>query len=530
MIRRLLFISLVSFSVCLSGIAAAAERIDAELIPSHDARQVGLERMWFTQLDGSPAPGASGNLQLLVSLDQSQTICLVTDQNGVKYSFSERNLDTFGQPLGAEGAAKAAAEQVRLLKARDGLDATVETQKVPDVRIIATTTRGVVHSIDAESGRLLWKTPVGNSTYPTTAAAANDKWVAVVNGQRLYMLQTSDGSIVAERRFSTSVPSANPALTGDTAFVPMLSGQLIAYGFGPGAPSWPNVYYAQGAVLFPPTAIGKRVLWATEKGIVTAASAGKPTIDYRVRLDDPIAGPIVYLPPDKMLVVTTSGYLYCMDYRSGALQWRYSSGDRTAQPASVVDTMAYLISREAGMQAVSTDIGEQKWWSPTIKQFAAATKTKVYTVNAAGRLAILDIQNGSLLGELNLNLTDRVFVNNQTDRVYIGTRTGIVQCLRETAAYWPTIHTTGAEAVPARAEVAPVEGAEGAPADAAQPDDPFANPGAGAKPAAEAKPAAGKPADEDPFGDKPADAPAEKPKSNPFEDTPTEEESGGENG
>ena len=257
--------------------------------------RVGLERVWFTQLDGTTAPGASGNLQLVVSLDQSQTISLVTDQNGVKYSFSERNLDTFGQPLGVDGAANAAAEKVRLLKARDGLEATVETNKVPDIRIIGTTTRGVVHSIDAESGRLLWKTPVGNSTYPTTAAAANDKWVAVVNGQRLYVLQTSDGSVVAERRFSGSVPASNPALTGDTAFVPMLSGQLIAYGFSPEAPSWPNMYYAQGVVKYPPTAIGKRVFWATEKGIVTAASAGQPTVDYRVRLDDPIAGPIVYL-------------------------------------------------------------------------------------------------------------------------------------------------------------------------------------------------------------------------------------------
>lgn len=527
MIRRLPFISLAVFSVCLPVIASAAERLDAELIPAHDARRVGLERVWFTQLDGSPAPGSSGNLQLLVSLDQSQTICLVTDQNGVKYSFSERNLDMFGKPLGAEGAAKAAAEQIRLLKARDGLDATVEQQKVPDVHIIATTTRGVVHSIDAESGRLLWKTPVGNSTYPTTAAAVNDKWVAVVNGQRLYMLQTADGSIVAERRFSGSVPAASPALTGDTAFVPMLSGQLIAYGFGPAAPSWPNVYYAQGVVRFPPTAIGKRVLWATEKGIVTAALASQPTVDYRVRLDDPIAGPIVYLPPDKMVVVTTNGYLYCMDYRSGALLWRYSSGDRTAQPASVVGTQAYLVSREAGMQAVSTDIGEQKWWAPTITQFVAATKTKVYAVNAAGRLAILDIQNGSLLGELNLNLKDRVFVNNQTDRVYVGTHTGIVQCLRETSAYWPTIHATGAEAIPARAEGTPEEGADAAPAAADQPDDPFANPGAGAKPEAEAKPEAGKPADEDPFGEKPADAPADDPKSDPFEDAPADKDDGG---
>jgi outer membrane protein assembly factor BamB len=517
---------------CLSGVPARAERIDTDLVSARNAQRVGLERVWFTQLDGITAPGASGNLQLVVSLDQSQTICLVTDQNGVKYRFSERNLDTFGELLGAEGAANAAAEKVRLLKARDGLAATVETNTVPDIRIIGTTTRGVIHSIDAESGRLLWKTPVGNSTYPTTAAAANDKWVAVVNGQRLYVLQTSDGSVIAERRFSGSVPASNPALTGDTAFVPMLSGQLIAYGFSPEAPSWPNVYYAQGAVKYPPTAIGKRVFWATEKGIVTAASAGQPTVDYRVRLDDPIAGPIVFSPPDNMLVVTTDGYLYCLNYRSGDLIWRYSSGDQTAQPASVVDELVYLVSREAGMQAVSTAAGEQKWTAPTIKQFVSATKTKVYAVNAAGNLVILDIQNGGLLGELHLNPTDRAFVNNQTDRVYVGTHTGIVQCLRETSAIWPTIHVTSLELAPARAKDGTGQGGEAAAADATQPDDPFAAPAAGAKPA-DAKPAADTPADDDPFGDKPAVEPARKaagkPKSNPFEDDESGEEDGGEN-
>ena len=164
--------------------------------------------------------------------------------------------------------------------------------------------------------------------------------------------------------------------------------------------------------------------------------------------------------------------------------------------------------------------GEQKWTAPTIKQFVSATKTKVYAVNAAGNLAILDIQNGGLLGELALNPTDRVFVNNQTDRIYVGTRTGIVQCLRESSAIWPTIHVTGLELAPGASERGYGTRRRGGRRGCNNNQTIRLQP----RPRTTSRPTrnGSKPADDDPFGEKPADEPAEepgeKPKSNPFED------------
>ncbi|MHB0958380.1 MAG: outer membrane protein assembly factor BamB family protein [Pirellulaceae bacterium] len=473
MIRRLfaLLLLLVVWTVLAP---VGAEPSEAGLITSQSAQRYGLDRAWFTQLNGSPAPGLAGNLQLHVSTDRSQTVFLITDQHARTYSISDRHLDTFGQPLGVEGAQKAASEKMRLLRL-EGVEATVQQNVIPDITLYATTTGGVIHAIDAETGTIRWTTPVGQSDYPTTAATVNDQWVAVINGQHLYLLRAGDGSIVEQRRLIGGVPAAGPAIAGNSVCVAMLNGSLYSYTFGPTDTKTAEVYYAPGIVQFKPTAIGNRVLWPTNKGVITAIEIGRAGVTYRLLLEDAVAGPLVYSPPSQLLVVTDRGYLYSFDVKTGGVKWRFSTGDRTAEPASVVGTTVYLMSREAGMHAVSTETGEDLWWAPSARRFIAATKEKVYASTHTGTLLVLDIRSGAVISEIPIDPTNRVFVNNQTDRIYVGTSTGLVQCLHELDAYWPTIHVTGGELAAADAAEAEGEVPAEVPAEAAgQPTDPFA--------------------------------------------------------
>ncbi len=364
------------------------------------------------------------------------------------------------------------------------------------------TSRGVVRAIDAETGRILWTTPVGQSDRPTTAATVNDQWVAVVNGQELYLLRAEDGNLVEQRRLHGGVPAAGPAIAGNAVCVPTLSGQLFTYSLGPKDPKWPVVYHAHGLVEFAPTAIGNRVLWPTDKGVITAIDTGRPGVTYRLQLEDAIAGPLVYSPPSQLLVVTDNGYLYSFDIKTGGVKWRFSTGDQTAEPAAVVGDTVYLMSRDAGVYAVSTATGEAKWSAPGARRFVAATKDKVYASTNTGVLMVLDINAGNVISQIPMSPTDRMFANNQTDRIYIETRSGLIQCLHEQGAYWPTIHVTGGELAAADAAQAKPED-KASPNPEAQPTDPFAK---------EPADAAGQP--EDPFGKKPA----ADPKANPFED------------
>jgi outer membrane protein assembly factor BamB len=449
-----------------------ADRTTSGLMPALTAERHGLERVWFTPVRINPARGEIAHLQLHVSLATSQTVFRVVDRLGREELISERHLDTFGRPRGVDGAQQAAAERVRLLQLQ-GIEATVEQQVIPDITLYVTGSRGTVHALDAETGAIRWITNVGRSDFPTTPTAFNDHFVAVVNGQWLYVLKAEDGALVGQRRIVGGTPAAGPAIMGATVFVPTLSGRLLAYAFGPDDNSWAERFYARGTVRFPPTVIDDRVLWATDHGVVSSVIAGRQSVHFRVRFSDAIAGPLVYSPPGNVLVVTESGYLYGFDIKTGAIVWRFSTGDEMAQPASVVGDTAYLMSRHAGMHAVSTTDGSTKWWAPTARRFIAATQQRVYTTTTTGLILVLDGATGNLVSRIPVDPTDQVFNNNQTDRIYVGTNSGLIQCFRERGAWWPTVHVTGAEMAQAdAAAAAPADGA--GPADAAAPRDPFA--------------------------------------------------------
>lgn len=535
MIRRLVIAALSLLACHLPMASVMAQPIDGGLIPVSVAQQYGLERAWYTQARLSPARVELVYLKLHVSTTRSQTIFRVTDQYGMTTNYSERHLDVFGQALGVEGAQKAANEKVRLLKL-NGVDATVEQNVVPDITLYFSSSTGIVQAADAETGLIRWTASVGRSDYHTTELAASDELVATVNGQNLYVLRADDGTAVAQRRVAGGTPATGPAIAGMTVFVPTLSGELHAYRFGPDAHPWTKIFRSTGAVQFPPTAIGDSIVWPTDAGVVTAIDPTRAGAKYRLQFDDPIAGPLVYSPPARMLAVTNSGYLYSFDVKSGAIRWRYSTGDATAEPASVVGSTAYLVTRNAGMRAIDTATGAEKWWARDVAHFVAATKNRVYTTTTNNVLTLLDVDSGQILAEIPLNLGDKAFVNNQTDRIYIGTETGLIQCLREQDAYWPTVHVTGGEfaAMQAAEEAAAAAQRKGIrkPADGdAQPTDPFAPAGAGrdpfAKPAAEpAQPQPAKPQPDNPFEDGNASPPAnaDPAKADPAEDDPADDD------
>ena len=84
--------------------------------------------------------------------------------------------------------------------------------------LFALTDRGGLHAIDAETGRTHWTTQAGRPEHPSLAPAANDKYVAVVNGSRIYIIDRVTGRAVWDRPLGDA-PGAGPVLT-DTLIAP----------------------------------------------------------------------------------------------------------------------------------------------------------------------------------------------------------------------------------------------------------------------------------------------------------------------
>ena len=57
-----------------------------------------------------------------------------------------------------------------------------------------------------------------------------------------------------------------------------------------------------------------------------------------------------------------------------------------------------------------------------------------------GRLIILDQETGTRLATLPTNGVDFVFLNRETDRLYFGTKSGLMQCFRESKQEYPRVH------------------------------------------------------------------------------------------
>ena len=323
--RRIL---LCLFVLLLASSTAEAQLRSTALVSPESARQLGLERMWFTQLHLDRSRGRMGGLHMHVSSTEAHTIFQITD-GGKRYVFSQHDRDAFGQAVGVDGAKKRAedkqAEIKKALEVAGKPDAQppaaeiqsppVETHVVPKITFYATSERGLLHAIDGETGRTLWTTNVGNPRFPMTAAGANDKFVGVCNGSTLYVMLASDGSLVWTRP-AISSPGAGPALSTDLIFVPMVTGQIESFLLeDPKRPV--KIYQSFGRAMVQPVVSANSVAWPTDKGQLYVGMANDFGVRFRMEASDAITSSPAFLAPDKIFVTSLDGYIYCVERIAG---------------------------------------------------------------------------------------------------------------------------------------------------------------------------------------------------------------------
>jgi outer membrane protein assembly factor BamB len=488
------------------------------LIAPPAARQLGLERMWFTQMSLGGRGRVSG-LNQHVSATQAHTVFQITF-DGKRYVFSQLDRDAFGKELGVEGA-QAEANR-KLTEIQSDLDAAakiaadkglpapaaklpeIETFVVPRITLYGTSERGSIDAIDGETGKTRWTAAVGNPRYPTTAASANDKYVAVLNGSTLYVLLAEDGSLIWSRMMA-SAPGAGPALTDEFVYAPMLTGRVEAYFLE--EPKRPvAVFQSFGRTMVQPTVSVNSVAWPTDEGNLYVALAHDAGLRFRLEAKDSIDSAPAFLAPERVFATSLDGYVYCVHERRGNILWRFTTGEPISHaPVALIDTV-YAITNRGNMYAIGADDGQERWLTSGIKKYVAGNETRLYVMDTRGNLTVLDRATGSRLGALATNLIDLPSMNVVTDRLILATSKGLVQCLRQTNIHWPQVVNEAELARPAAEKTTPTPTPTPTPAPAAGEPmppaadpfgaDPFGAPAAKPAPAPAPAPAAAEP---DPF-------------------------------
>lgn len=363
----------------------------------------------------------------------------------------------------------------------------IEFVNYVDGLLLVQSSLGVLTALDAETGRTLWETRVGTREGSSSEPAANSKYVVVLNGSTLFVIDRKDGGIAWKKRVSRA-PGAGPGVSETHVFVPMLSGLIEGYDLAAGAKQTPWNYQATGRVLTPPMTTPLSVSWTTDTGYFYVADPAAAGIKYRLESGGAMhARPAAWSP---MLYATSlDGFVYAIEETKGNIRWKQSLGEPIFKQPVAVTGAVLVIPEFGGMYCLDPATGEIRWHTPAIQQFVAASPTRIYAADELGALAIIDTASGARVGTLPVSGSTAKHMNSRSDRIYLVDDNCLVQCLHEPHLTQPALHV----------QPAPVKEDRGAPAVKR-----------GTAPAEEAAPSEERPAEEppaeEPAGDNPFDA------------------------
>lgn len=414
-------LALFALSLLLGGASAAqAQSVRGGIIPAQMARRQGLERAWVAQVEIDRARG-----------------------------------------------------RVAYVNLHDGL-------------LLVQTDQAALQVLDAETRRTLWIAHMGRPGQPASKPAASDKFVVATNGSRLYLFERATGRALWERHLS-SVPSAGPVVGRDRVYVPLVTGIVASYRLpSPNDDETPLEkmfkdtamnYQGKGMADAPPIVTPNGVLWGSSGGNVYMCDLDDMRAKWRFKTHDAISAPLFYHPP-LVLAASRDGYVYALREKQGDARWQFSAGNPVAESPLAIGDAVFAICETGGMFRLNAQTGEQEWYAPNIFKFLSASPTRLYTADSSGRLLILDARSGARLGTLPTEYLPLKIFNAETDRIYLGTRAGMIQCLREQELVEPFVH--GQSVKPAEGETSEEEeGEEKEKSEtpekpAVDPNDPFA--------------------------------------------------------
>ncbi|MCH2359717.1 MAG: PQQ-binding-like beta-propeller repeat protein [Pirellulales bacterium] len=470
--------------------AANAQFARKGLIDRNAARNVGLERIWHLQVPMNPYASEIKDVYVHVSTQQARWVYEV--QQGPKsWFFADDQLDQFGRPVGKKAAEILAANK----KAELG-DAEILEHGVPTVRIALLTNRGDVTLVDGETGAVLWTKTVGNPRHAAVGVCTNDELTVVLTGLRMYVIRNSDGHVISEK-ITKGVAGASPVITerrtattfnyevnqnGENSYsmiyVPTIENRMDLYDLdkeiktgGPDAlASYPKGLPGFGRGLMQPTLGSKSIAWPTDQGVVYVADLVTNKVDRQLRTLGTITSPVAYIPGvRRFLTASSDGYVYCFKEDDPDDMWRSSIGEPIYREPILVDGNAYVVTRSYKLHQLDLSTGAEKWIVPNVERVISISDNRIYCVQVGGNLMVLDENQGTPLRTVPMQSVDFTFLNTMTDRMYIGTKDGLLQCVRELNQTFPVVHTKASESAVADAAAADANAVDDQPK-----EDPFA--------------------------------------------------------
>lgn len=288
------------------------------------------------------SPTVSGGTVYFGSDDENLHAVRATDGTERWVFETERAVRT--EPVVADGTVYCASMDGRLyaLDAASG-DATWDFRTNDTVSSRPTVTEGIVYlgaddgrvyALDRSTGEQQWSFHANGDVF--SPAVADDSVYVTSRNNALYALDAGGGDRRWTYRFDNTV-IAGPTLRRETVYVPMLNGKVHHIDTDSGERIW-RPYDVSRRMRAEPRIVDETMYVASESGYVytfdlTGQNHESPERLFQAR-DRTRASPAVV---DSMVYVgSDDGALYAIDSETGALQWRFTTGDVVAASPTVV--------------------------------------------------------------------------------------------------------------------------------------------------------------------------------------------------
>ena len=135
--------------------------------------------------------------------------------------------------------------------------------------------------------------------------------------------------------------------------------------------------------------------------------------------------------PSLVVVGSRSGYVFAVRDRLGEVFWQFAANGPIVEQIAVIGKDVYCPTFPTGMHALELTTGKEKWFTPGIKKFIAASVKRLYVLDANANLIVLNRETGTRISSFDVRSIDQCLFNIETDRIYFVNESGLVQCLKE---------------------------------------------------------------------------------------------------
>lgn len=455
----------VGMAVTLGSATMSQTMAADELMATNSSSRFGLVEAWRHQLDVGVGAQSIVDQKIHVSAANKKTyvelVRSAPDESGgsnaeVVSRISANGLSELGLPLGEDEATRLAKNEQRRLKRR-GIETTMRTTSVNDVRIYVLSDRGALEAVDGETGELIWATRFGDPRRQYGTIGCDDEYVVVVNGSEAFVMSAVTGRLLHQRTLE-SIPLFGPLLADGVALFPGIGGSVEGI-YLDDLERFPFTIRTPGTALAPMAMApgSTKVAWASDRGMtyVMNVAPTTPTLDFRLDTSGVVNGQVATADDDRFFFATSRGQVYALKAtREGRVLWNLPLGEPMLQGVFVVGEKLYAPSGYGNLYAIEAASGQVIWENPApgVGAVIGVVGEYIYVRSTSGVLVVLEVATGKRVANFNSIRPTMVFPNTATDRIYMVSTGGTLQCLRPESAPLPTFRSTPPTVEPAEDE------------------------------------------------------------------------------